>query len=867
MKLMKTVKKILALSTGAVMVGATVLSAGAANLNEYPAPWVQNGKFNGLIVVGDNPGTSPADVLGAIDIASSLQYAARVPVKVQVGATGTTSQLSVVGGEAWKVEDLEVSERGTGKTETMSQISSEIGVDELPTLLADGTLQAGDDDYDYEQSLSFNASQSLGRDGVPSRTVVFGESNNEVNDDEVGLFFYINSGDQIAEYSLSFDSAAESDLTDSNGDVGEGSIMYDFEGQTIEILGKEWDIIEAESFNPVDSSPGALDQGVKLTLMGGATYGSLGLGETKQFSVADKEYTVTLDLITKERAKFVVDGESTKRSLRIGDTYKLFDGALIGVRDVVLQEFDGGLRFAEFYIGADKVELEDEDISDGLFDASLVVGNDVLDSAEVKIVGSIGSNSVEIKTIELNIKADDHVFLPAGGMLSEQLEEPEVLMGAWDIQYADLESANTEMISITSSSEDQYKLEFVDGNGNDISIPLLYAKDANIRLGSEDELLVLHEAQAIGIDDYFVISDSSELDESERETYVVQYERARKGKIQFKVLNGDRITKDYDEDATFSDRAVLDVVLDVGGKDYPVHAGEPITAGETEFAIKVNLNGDATLEPNSNYADDIVITTDAGAKITITGADSENYYADNGATSSKSNAVTVSIGAGEGYDVDSLEPTPISLDIYVVGEEVDADRSDAHTLIEANSDDKVGYTSLGARIVYDSSDDAPTYSMEFPVAQRLAQVFIVTPEVQITSTGGGTTSTESGEGTFYETNKISVGVAVLASEVTDIRAQNAIVVGGPCANKAAAELMGNPQPCGKDFTPNTALIRLFEHPNGNVAMLVAGYNAIDTRRAARVVAEYETWQGRNQFSGMDLQITGTSFTNIQVSTN
>ena len=50
-------------------------------------------------------------------------------------------------------------------------------------------------------------------------------------------------------------------------------------------------------------------------------------------------------------------------------------------------------------------------------------------------------------------------------------------------------------------------------------------------------------------------------------------------------------------------------------------------------------------------------------------------------------------------------------------------------------------------------------------------------------------------------------------------------------------------------------------------MLVAGYDAIDTRRAARVVAEYEGWQETNQFSGMDLTITGTSFTNIQVSPN
>lgn len=862
MKLMKTVKKILALSTGAVMVGATVLSASAANLNEYPAPWVQNGNFNGLIVVGDNEGASPADVLGAIDIAISLQYANRVPIKVQAGGTGSTSQVSVVGGEAWKVEDLEVSERGTGQTETISQISGEIGVDELPTLLIDGILQAGDDDYDYEQSLSFDADQSLGSDGIPSRTVVFDKSNNEVNDREVGLFFYVKSDDQIARYSLNFDSAAESDLTNSDGDVGEGSTMYDFEGQTIEILGKEWDIIEAESFNEGDDG---VDQGVKLTLMGGATYASLGLGETEPFSVAGKEYTVTLDLITSDRAKFVVNGESTKRSLRVGDTYKLSDGSLIGVRDVVLQEFDGGLRFAEFYIGANKVELKDDNIGDGLVDASLVVGNDALDSAEVKIVGKIDSDSVAIKTIELNIKADNHVFLPEGGMLSEQLEEPEVLMDAWDIQYAGLESANTEMISITSSAEDQYKLEFVDGNGNDISVPLLYAvSGTNIRLGSEDELLVLHEAQAIGIDDYFVVSDSTESKESERETYVVQYERARRGKIQFKVLNGDRITKEYDEGATFSNREELGVVLDVGGKDYEVYAGEPIAANAEEFDIKVNLNGDNEL--GTTYGD-IVITTDAGAKITISGADRANYYADPGYASSAANPVDVSIDAGDGYDFDSLDPSPIGLNIFALAGDVDADRSDDHKLIEANSDDKVGYTSLGARIVYDSSDDAPTVSMEFPVAQRLAQVFIVTPEVQITTDGGETTTTEGGAGTFYETNEISVGIAVLAGEVTDIRAQNAIVVGGPCANEAANVLMGNPQPCGRDFTPNTGLIRLFEHPNGKVAMLVAGYNAIDTRRAARVVAEYEKWQGTNQFSGMDLQITGTSFTNIQISSN
>ena len=207
----------------------------------------------------------------------------------------------------------------------------------------------------------------------------------------------------------------------------------------------------------------------------------------------------------------------------------------------------------------------------------------------------------------------------------------------------------------------------------------------------------------------------------------------------------------------------------------------------------------------------------------------------------------------------------IFAELEVLDSKISSDSEDLFIAYERDED--VAYTSLGARVLYDTSDSVPTLTMQFPVEQAFAQLFVVSPEVQITTVEGGVETSETGAGTYWETNEISVGTAMLASEVRDIRAQNAIVIGGPCANTAAAILMDSPEPCGKDFTVNTALIRLFEHPNGNVAMLVAGYDAIDTRRAARVVAEYEKWQGTNQFSGMDLTITGTSFTNIQGSSN
>ena len=53
MKVKKAIRAIAALGAGISMVGATIMGAMAANLSQYPAPFVQNGVFDGLIEVGD----------------------------------------------------------------------------------------------------------------------------------------------------------------------------------------------------------------------------------------------------------------------------------------------------------------------------------------------------------------------------------------------------------------------------------------------------------------------------------------------------------------------------------------------------------------------------------------------------------------------------------------------------------------------------------------------------------------------------------------------------------------------------------------------------------------------------------------------
>ena len=64
------IKKIVAMGTGASMLGATLMGALAADLSDYPAPFVSAGAADFMMVLG--AGAAPADLLGAIDIATNL---------------------------------------------------------------------------------------------------------------------------------------------------------------------------------------------------------------------------------------------------------------------------------------------------------------------------------------------------------------------------------------------------------------------------------------------------------------------------------------------------------------------------------------------------------------------------------------------------------------------------------------------------------------------------------------------------------------------------------------------------------------------------------------------------------------------------
>ena len=122
-------------------------------------------------------------------------------------------------------------------------------------------------------------------------------------------------------------------------------------------------------------------------------------------------------------------------------------------------------------------------------------------------------------------------------------------------------------------------------------------------------------------------------------------------------------------------------------------------------------------------------------------------------------------------------------------------------------------------------DRSEELTIEFPLSQRGVQVFVTGGKVELVKISN----------TTKKINILPVGTSKLASEVSDVKQFNAIVVGGPCANPIAASLMGNPDPCHESIPENSALLKLYEHSNGNVALLVAGRTALNTRQASRAL--------------------------------
>ena len=83
------------------------------------------------------------------------------------------------------------------------------------------------------------------------------------------------------------------------------------------------------------------------------------------------------------------------------------------------------------------------------------------------------------------------------------------------------------------------------------------------------------------------------------------------------------------------------------------------------------------------------------------------------------------------------------------------------------------------------------------------------------------------------------------------------------ANTVADDFEGNPAVCPEGYTDGQGKIEIKQSAT-NTLVLVAGFSALDTRKAARVIARYEEAAIQSQLTTDSVIVTGTSLTDIGV---
>ena len=834
MKVQNIVRKAVALGSGAALVGTTLMGAFAYDLSTYPAKFVVDGKFDGKIVVGEKASTS--DVLGAIDIAASLQGASvsKVTIPGQAGTTSLSGDVAQVGTGSDKLELRE----SIGKvTDTLTETDL--------TGLKSGKITTAQGSTDFHQYLRLKDGSAL-----QDMSVNFVQNDNDQTSD----FLVVEPNSPFMEWEIQFPNGMESKVTS-----GE---LKDMEDRTFNVMGTDFNIVKATETST----------SVELTLMGGSTPDTLREGETKTYTIDGKDYEVTLVFVSDPNSgdaavKFSVNGEMTQ-SLSASDTDTLTGGLQIGVRDILVNAREG---VASFYLGAQKVTFTDSNAANSAWDGKVEINNQNMQDAQADISGQTSGSNYKITSIKYRVEMDATngatAYVPAGKGLRALMKRPETLVSSsLDMQYAGLTAPVTKDVKLSAVSDNRYRLDFTNTLGQAYDVPFVTNKNVVFAYGDDTHNLVFVESEVIARNDYLVVSYSG-----------VDADRAPTNVLRYTGFDTTDMTASF-EDIAGSATLTVPTVAVTSGNATPLSTGNLVVGGHT-YAIKVanlgvkdstvlvDLNGDSGFGGNA-----VPITTWGGAVVTLGTNTSINASANNllavtnkvpmTYTMAARNFDTSTIAETLAWTLDALASNKVSLTLGAYNGPLTNETAGAPTWSsyevnskDVNSDHDVAMTDFGTMVDHyspSSNNNADELTLSIPQQQRLAQVYV---------TLGQTSSVAGAAGSADKVNPIAVGLAVQDKDAPAVGTENLIVVGGPCANTVAATLMGSPSNCAEGFEAGKASIKSFEN-SGKVAILVAGYSAQDTQGASRVLAAYKDYA--SSLKGSEVEVVVADLNSIKV---
>ncbi len=840
-------KKVLALGTAISLLGTTIAGAAALtvvppSLKDYPYPFIDNGTPSSdlILVVGENAAASDVVAMGNI-IASLQQMAVKeeelpslAPKKAQIEGDyveiGSPTDL------------LEINE-------TIGEVRSSISEFDLG-FLKGGSISTSRGVTKYNQYIQFNDSSS-----DTSKKVIFTED----NFDNVGDFLFFANDKQVFDWTLEFEEGLFSDTSSTNSSTAS---LDDLNDREINILGTPYTIVNAI----VDTSRN--NGRVRIDLLGGLTFGQLGENQDKTLTFGEEEYKVEVMILSETSGEALIKvNDKLLPKLRPGETVPLPSGDLFGIRDIITTGKETQSSLVRFYIGASKISFTDNNLADGRFtDGGARVNNELIDNSAVEIGSSLSSDrsQLSINHIKYRLNAEGmhggDVLVPPGHGVREYLNEPEGLLApVWDIKYNGLSDVPSSIIKVESSGRDEYKLRFTNQEGLTYKIPIASVRlDGTMRhgdssSGSQRGLWNVETNEAnrfiIATEDLVVLSDISstsstflnnagqkQLDysgcvrpsstsDNTAFTRLLKYQNVVNisGDISYTFNDLASGTKQAKGNSTggfslivagktylgIKDKDSNKLSIDVDGDG--VFTKHKLSWIATEGGLLIGLNSSPAATPISTGEDN---ANNLGNHSCITFTTASKQFDEGG--SSLSIAVPIKkTGSVIGLNMNAILgiSKPISLT--------------SKPTIRQQLDSYGGFLEF-----FDSgtSEIPQTLTYEYPLTQRGGQVIITGGPVLVGAVKGPTTT---------KIQHLPTGMSKLDSEVSSIESYNAIVIGGPCANSWSDYLMQKPRPCYESIPDDTSIVQLFEHSTGKVALLVAGFSAEDTKKAAKAVETLE----------------------------
>ena len=611
----------------------------------------------------------------------------------------------------WKIKTstkiLELSEdviSGTNR-EIIRNITTFIDDSELDGL-ANGQVTNSKNTSSYHQYL-YTSGPGV---GISSGYILYTEDSNNVTAD----FLYYKSGAEIGRYLLEFITPLQSDIYNSAGTISAtGLYLADFENVGISFFSKSYKIVKARRTSSAGNN-------IELILMSNAINDTLLEGNTKTYSIEDKNYNTTLDFVDATKAKFTINGQTTSL-LNKSQSYILSDKTSIYVSDILYQDFAGGIHSTTFYLGKDKTELIDTYIKDVDSTNSLIVNNNTIDNAYVIIEGIDDNSTFNISRIQVNMTAENDFYIPAGKRLSENpdMDEPEALFTSnWDILYKGLNAPNTEKIKLQTSGSSRYILVFNDWEGQQVSVPIANSPGGgNLSFGEINKEFINVEAYNISKDDYLVVTNGT-TNRSARPSYVLQYKGADKVSADNPVLKFKNLGNGITIEVPYTNSVPL-ASLTLNGTKNDIYLATSADINQNDFNIRMDLDGDEIL--NNNTDSNIVITARFGAEINMTNS------------SGVGNTIQLSIrtpdnrnDVGAKDNIDTLYPTIFMINITANSGMVNHTRyGNLNFRTPANeSNVEYTYTSYGTYIKRELPVGLPTtLDIDYPSSQREALVY------------------------------------------------------------------------------------------------------------------------------------------------